>query len=564
MLFIYIKAMTLLQKQKTNNFPLFCLLWLLLFALYVPTVKAGFVADFTGWLSQLKYLSFPQYLNRHDSQITSLYQFTQFITYLFYKLFGLNVWLWFLLHITLQAINSLLLFVISRNIFNDAGIKRGDIIALGAVLLFCICPHLSETVVWKPSYHYLQGFLFILLILYWLQKFQYQQKAKYAWWAAIVFFLSTYSLEIFYLTPWFALSLAAYYRLALKYDKAIFKKTCRYFFVPQLMLFFVHLVVFRAVYGTWIPHITATLHKDVGFYLSKPLKYIFHILFLGRFFSYSIKTAVYDFSESLGGMITFYAVFVICCAVIIARLKKMNAKGRLAVLFFTWMLIAISILIPLGFPPLLLVYGDRYTYLLDAFTYLLLSLLLSYITIKYLAATIWAAYALINVYFTIKVNTYWKHSAYVLNRMLNTFPDAGNKTVILLDVPDNMNGIPMIHTSPESEYKLLHNLVMPEPINNTVYDGVSFNMLTKDDGVHVQVLNDSMIKVTLNQWGTWWWNNGIGAVSYENADYKVSITDPGHVYELTIKKPAAAYMLLYQTGGLWKQVDWNKKNAEQY
>ncbi|MBS1690182.1 MAG: hypothetical protein JSS96_15745 [Bacteroidetes bacterium] len=556
--------MTLLQKQKINNVPLFCLLWLLLFALYIPTMKAGFVADFTGWLAQLKYLSFPQYLNRHDSQITSLYQFTQFITYVFYKLFGLNAWLWLLLHITLQAINSLLLFVIARNIFDNAGIKNGNTIALGAVFLFCICPHISETVVWKPSYHYLQGFLFILLILYWLQKFQHQQEAKYAWWAAIVFFLSTYSLEVFYLTPWFALSLALYYRLALRYDKSVFKKTCLYFFVPQLALFLVHLIVFRAVYGTWIPHITATLHKDAAFYLGKPLKYIFHILFFGRFFPHNIKTAVYDFCDSPTGMIVFYTAFIICCIAIALRLNKMTAKGKIAVLFFIWALIAISIIIPLGFPPLLLVYGDRYTYLLDAFTYLLLSLLLSDITVKYLAAAIWAVYALINSYFTIEVNIYWKHSAYVLSRMLNTFPNAGNKAVILLDVPDNMNGIPMIHTAPESEYKLLHNLVMPEPINNTVYDGVSFNMLTKGDGVHVQVLNDSMIKVTLNQWGTWWWNNGIGAVSYENADYKVNITDPGHVYELTIKKPAAGYMLLYQTGGIWKQVDWNTRAAEQY
>ncbi|MGN6566369.1 MAG: hypothetical protein ACTHJ0_00375 [Flavipsychrobacter sp.] len=555
--------MTVLQNKRGSSGRIFILLWLLLFILYIPTAKAGFVADFTGWLSQLKYLSFTQYLNRHGSQITSLYQFTQFTTYIFYKLFGLNPWCWFLLHISLQAINSYLLFIVCNNVLTDASVKNSKLIALSAVVLFCICPHLTETIVWKPSYHYLQGFLFILLILYWLQKFQYQPQAKYAWFAAIVFFFSTYSLEIFYLTPWLAISLALFYRYGLKTEATVFRKTCLYFFIPQLFLFFVHLLVFRTVYGTWVPHIAATMDKDVAFYLSKPLKYIFHILFFGRFFSNSARMAVYGFSESVAGMLAFYLLFLVCCAIIVVRLKKMTVKGKVGVLFFSWVLIAMSILIPLGFPPLLLVYGDRYTYLLDAFTYLLLSLLLSYITIKYLAAAIWTIYALLNLYFTIKTNIYWKQSAYVLNRMLHTFPEPGKKIVVLLDVPDNMNGVPMIHTSSESEFKLLYNLQMPQPITTTVYDGISFNMLSKDDGVHVQVLDDSTAKVTLNQWGTWWWNNGIGAVSYENADYKLSITDPGHTYELTLKKSASDYMLLYQVAGLWHQVDWNKKNIDQ-
>lgn len=543
---------------------IFCLQWLLLFILYLPTAKAGFVADFTGWLIQLKQLSFVQYLNRATSQISSLYQFTQFATYVFYKLFGLNPWLWFLLHITLQAANGLLLYIICRNIFKDAVVDNGGIIALGAVLLLTICPHLSETIVWKSSYHYLQGFLFILLIMYWVQRFQHQQKKKYIFLAAVIFFLSTYSLEIFYLTPWFTLSLAIYYRAALKYDKTIFRKTVLYFVLPQLILFVLHLFVFHAVFGTWVPHIAATMGKDASFYLSKPLKYIFHILFIGRFFSNNLRMAIYGFTESPAGMLIFYAAFVLVCIIIISRLGKMSAKGKIAVLFFSWVLIAMSILIPLGFPPLLLVYGDRYTYLLAAFTYLLLALLLSYIAVKYLAIAIWTIYAIINICFTIRINIYWKQSAYVLRRLMHTFPtDTGNRIVVLLDVPDNMNGIPMIHTSPDGEFKILYNLMMPQPIGGKVYDGLAFNMITKDDGAHVQVLNDSTAHIILNQWGTWWWNRTIGATDYENEDYRVKVTDPGHMYEIILKKPTDDYLLLYQIGGIWKKVDWSKRNIDQ-
>ncbi|MCW3121720.1 MAG: hypothetical protein JWQ38_1212, partial [Flavipsychrobacter sp.] len=33
------------------------------------------------------------------------------------------------------------------------------------------------------------------------------------------------------------------------------------------------------------------------------------------------------------------------------------------------------------------------------------------------------------------------------------------------------------------------------------------------------VINDSVINVTLNKWGTWWWENLTGSYSYENKDY---------------------------------------------
>lgn len=556
--------MTVDTRHRKSNFPVFCLLWLALLAFYLPAGKAGFVADFTGWLTQLKELSFTQYLNRHGSAITSLYQFTQFVTYLLYKIFGLNPWLWLLLHITLQAVNSFLLYYICLRIFEDAGIAKGRFISLAAMLLFCICPHLTETIVWKSSYHYLQGFLFILLIMYWVQQFLYTQRVRYAWWAALVFLCSTYALEIFYLTPWFVLSLALYYRFALGCDKAVFKKVCLYFVLPQLVLFCVHLLVFRLVFGSWVPHIAATLHQPAAFYLSKPLKYLFHILFFGRFFSSHLREVVYAFSESTVGILLFYAVLLTVCIGIVIRLQKMTARGKIAVLFFCWLLIALSILIPLSFPPLLLVYGDRYTYLLSAFIYLLLCVLFSYITVKYVAMFIWTCYALLNSYFTIRINTYWKHSAYIINRLMQTFPATNGKTVILLDEPDDMNGIPMIHDAADNEFKLQYNLMMPRPLTNKVYDGLAFNMKDLNDGAHVRVLNDSTLRITLNQWGTWWWYNELGAANYENDDYKVNVTDVGHEYELILKKPSSGYILLYQIGGVWKEVDWNNRTTDQY
>ena len=148
--------------------------------------------------------------------------------------------------------------------------------------------------------------------------------------------------------------------------------------------------------------------------------------------------------------------------------------------------------------------------------------------------------------------------------MVHTVPPAGNKTILMLNLPLGLNGIPMIESFPKSSFKVLYNATADSPLTNTVYDVLSYNMTTENDGAHVQVINDSTIHVTLNQWGTWWWYGVQGGTSYRNADYRLNLVDLGHWYELTLKHPAANYLLLYQAGDKLKAVDLNKKNTDQY
>ena len=122
----------------------------------------------------------------------------------------------------------------------------------------------------------------------------------------------------------------------------------------------------------------------------------------------------------------------------------------------------------------------------------------------------------------------------------------------------------MIGAQPDGEYKALREVYTGIVDKNTIYDAASYNMVRDHDGAHVTVSNDSVIHVTLNQWGTWWWYEGHGAKSYENKDYKINMIDPGHWYELTLKRPASQYLLLYEIGDQWKVVDMGKRNVDQW
>ena len=552
-------------QPAANTGLLFWFFWALLFVLYYPAAKAGFVTDFTGWLDQVKNHGFWEYINRTNFHAKSLYQFTQFNTYVFYKLFGINAWLWHLLFITLHAINTYLLFKLIATLLEDAGAANGRAISFSGALLFCISPYMSEVIVWEPSFHFLQGLLMILLVLMNVQRFVHSGDRKYVTWSLIIYFLSTFTLEIFYITPWLVLTLGLLYGANPTVDKKVFKKILLYFFAPMMLLFVLRLVVYRVAYGEWVSRIgTAAVTGIQPENFGKPAKYMFHLLLLGRFFPQDIKEAVYAFCDSGKGLWVFYSIVFVICICIIARFPRMGGKGRVASLLFTWTLISLALLIPLWFPNMLLVLFDRYTYFAAAFLYMLVSVLVSFITIQYVRLALIGIYTLINLRYAIQVSSFWGKSYRVDYGLLNNFPDAGNKTVLLLNLPESMKGVPMIGSDVESEYKFMHNLLLPgKKINNVVYDVLSYNMTTPEDGAHAMVLNDSTVRVTLNQWATWWWCAGKGGFSYENNDYKLNLADPGHFYELTLKKPAQQYLLLYSVGSHWKVVDWNKKNEDQ-
>jgi hypothetical protein len=552
-----------LSKYLDKNAVVFGFLWLLTFAIYLPAAKAGWVIDSAGWLYNIRNMKFLDYINNTQSvNIPSLYQFTQLVTYVFYKLFNANPYAWHTLMVTMHAVNAWLLFIVCSTLFRNSGIRNNRSITLWGAILFTVCPHISEVIVWESAFHYLQGLMLILLILWCTQRFIHGHQKKYALIAAVIYFCSTYSLEIFYITPWLVLSFAAYYHYALSYDKSTLRKTLLWFFVPQLLMFGLHLLVLLFVYGR-VAHIGENVWQPFSNYACKLPRYIFHILFLGRYFPNPVRQQVYVFIGHNMSLIVFYNLFVLLCIHIASRFFTMTSKGKTMVLLFTWIVISTTILLPLTFPTILLVVYDRYTYFLDAFTYMLLALAASYLTQKYILGFLLAAYSCINLFFTIKVNLYWKHSAYIVNRLLKEIPDPGNRIIVLLNLPQSLNGIPMIGAERDGQYKKMHELFVGK-IPNKIYDVAAFNMLTKEDGAHVIVANDSIVRVTLNQWGTWWWYEAQGGISYENEDYILYMRDMGHWYDIQLKHPRDQYLLLYAVGDKWKEVNWKKKEEKQY
>ncbi|MFZ1497314.1 MAG: hypothetical protein WAS72_09670, partial [Saprospiraceae bacterium] len=65
------------------------------------------------------------------------------------------------------------------------------------------------------------------------------------------------------------------------------------------------------------------------------------------------------------------------------------------------------------------------------------------------------------------------------------------------------------------------------------------------------------LTIAVSQWGTWFWNNGIGASNYSNDLYKVEMGD--FYYYFTLKRPVSEKtVFLLQKGDCWEEVIWQK------
>lgn len=556
------------RPTANKNILIFPLLWALIFLLYLPAVNAGKAGDYYfEWLDKLQHHSAFYFISA--PYLHSLYYFTQAFSLLYYKLFGTSLLAWHLLSVTLHAVNAWLLYIIFGRLLADSGIRHNARIALGAALLYCISPYNTEVIVHEPCYHYSLGFLMLLLIINSAQKFIHAPQKKYAWAAAFAFLLSLFSIEIFYLAPLFVFSLACYYAYAIRFDRKTLRKVTLAFVIPQLALFAAYIVLLVMVKGHVVAHnVDVRIDKAHLYYLDTTPKYLFHLFLMGRYFPGNIRTTFYYLCNRSVSMLAFLAVLIFYYGYIAMRFKKMSVPARLAALFVTWLLLSLGISALRNFPSTGYVTSDRYIYFVTPFAFILIVFLVSRLRSAAVQLVLLVPYSAVNLFLLIKTNNYWRDSAMLTKRLITTFPqNTQGRIILFLNLPENLEGAemigarPMVMNRPYSCFKLMYNSESSNPIVDTAADIASFNMEQTTDGAHVTVLNDSTINVALNQPTSRWFH---AAGSIDNELYRLNAVDKERWYQLTLKRPASRYLLLYIADGAWKQADMNRKNVSQY
>lgn len=559
--------MQFIDRLKASRLYQFLLLWFLVGIIYLPSWKAGFVSDFLGMFGDIDRVSFADFINRSEASVKSFYQVTQLQMYVFIKVFGTHFIPWFLITTALHALNGVVVFAFFKRLFRDFQLHRGELIAFCGVLLFLLNPNITEVTVWKGGYHYLTGILIQFLILIWCQQYFKNGKKQLAVAAFVLFFVSLFTLEIFYITPALTFMLILGYRWKDVIDKRAFRKALIYFFLPQVLLFACHLFLFRLLYGTWIAHYgtTTTFALNLQEILPRIGKYLAYIVFMAGHIPFNVRSEIYSLLSQPWISALLALLLPLVLIILLFRFKKLSSTLQVATFLLAAIIFCLVLVIPIYFDDLFSLYNSRRCYQPGLFIYMLISLFIfSVFSDKKVAVSVFSVYLLLCLALTVQMVLYWRKAAKVQYGILRTFQFQDADPVILLNVPTYYKDIRIMPVNKDNEFNTQLKIFGYAPIKGRLYEASSYNMQHLWDGAHVTVLDSMTLKITLNQWGTWWMYNYVGAGDYETDLYKVKMTDPGHEYLLTLKSRPENMAILFSQDIYWRKVDMNKIGKEQW
>jgi hypothetical protein len=536
---------------------LFFLFWALTAAIYALSWRSGFERDFHGWLEMYTNLSFQDCLNRKGAGITSLYQVTQLQLWVWTRLFGHAPLPWFLVMTGLHAAAISLTTVFVGRALKDFGVARAETIALAGGLFTLLAPHSAEVIVWKASYHYPMAVLFSIGTLRCIQKYLHDSRGRWLLLAVLIYAVSTFTLELFYTTIPLAVALLLCYGLGGMSTPRQRTAVITRALLPMLGLFIFHLVLYRMVYGGVLPHtegLMTTAARNPGSAFARILPYEFHLLLQGRYWSGPTRQKIYDLvSNPAVGWAAFIAIAA-TLLLLLVRFRTASPRWRAAALLSFCAVPGLFIVLPYWIPTLGIYYNDRYLYFMSLFQWPLVALLLFAAGRRrgYVAS---GALLLILVGCTAFTVIQCRREARVFWGALQDFPRKQEPvTHLLLNVPANLDGIVAFQASPDmDEFNSHLRIFTGDSARGRIQSVAGFNMVKWWDGAHVTMLDRTHLKVTLNQWGTWWFNGTLGASDHETDLYRARFTDPGHEYELELKDTSV--QMLYFNGGQWHEVD---------
>jgi hypothetical protein len=517
--------------------------------IYYPTWNAGFVTDFTGLLARLEHQSAWGIL--YCFGFPALEQVLNAFLFVFYKLFGASPLPWYLIHTSLHLLNAYLCFLLVKQLIRSSHFapSAADGIALAGALLFLFSPYQSEVVTWRVCFNFLCSTFLILSSLLYLLRWIEQEKSRDFWILQCCFLLGLFTFELSLMLPFMGLGLYLLFSSAIKKAAKVF--------VPQFALLGIYFLLNRLVLGQWIGHYGAETH------LRFPLREM-----LNNFINYSIKllgfVRYYEHSwkEYLFGLVNqaiyFYGMLLfitLCLGLLIRAAVKGHHKARLIIALGLLYALALAPVINLHFNYLLHIENDRYNYLASAFFYPFLILLIHYLP-RYLFWGVNLLFLLCSLYFVQLTNGHWKASTAVYHSLLDTFEVDDAPAVLLLNLPDNLNGAVMFRDYSKGNRAFRDALyyLKGKSCPATIYEVAQYNMTRPANGATLsrQDASPTVFKVEFNQWGNWWWNNGIGlGPGYETPQFELS--NHGHHYTLSLRHLPEGSVLLVQDGGHWKK-----------
>lgn len=562
-------TITKIYDRCTRPVPLFLVFWVLSAAAYLFAAKGGFVRDYPFFLQEFHDYSFSRFVL---SPTQSLYYGVNLVHYILFSLFGQHALPWILTFTALHSLNAAMVFRFLNSYALRLKARIPQYYFLLISVLFLLGPMATEPVIWKVCSHYLISVYFILQILNWLFRYLSTGQRKYAWYIGILFYLSTFFLELFYTTPLFILIITSSLRYSDAIDKKQYRSVLKNIFVPLLLLFGVYFLSLKYVLGAFVARLGTDQGSSMGAIfkpgnlIEKYSLYFGRVIGMDYLWPQGTRDKWYQwvttgaFQAIAGILVTGLILFSVF------RFRKMRADRQLLFSLFLLSLLSLAVALPMYFYPSFLYEGFRYYYFASIFIYAWLILLLfSFIRKRLIRHIIIGLFFLGNAVVTLYLLREVRRAAEVQWGLLKQYKWTAAPQVVLLSMPNYLKGVSIMGRYDFGNFQRNLHLLTGTKTSGKIYEVAGFNMTSKYDGTHVMVIDNKTIKVFFNQFGNWWWDGYIGASDYKNELYTFDVDGASASYTLTFHEPIpASTVLLYAVGKDWHVVDLKNIGGEQW
>lgn len=541
--------------------PLFLFVFFLLLTLilYLPTAQSGFVTDVTGGIERIKNQPFSNIFQSFG--FPALNQISIFGFYSLYHLFGINGWPWYVIFCSLHALNGYLVFSFFKQLLNHFKIEKTIPIAFFGALLFLIHPYQSEVLVWRACLNYLLVTAFTLLSLRQLLAYLSTSQIKHLYYLQGFFILALFSFELSLMLPFLCIIIYGLWSFYFKNKGQLISHFNRVT-LPQIGLLISYFMLHKMAFGNWVGHYGADTHLkfSIGEMTNTLAKYFLKYLFFVRSYAHTYKETIFNFCEQYGWL---FIIFLLCLSLIIYSRNKagdkfkvspmLNAKTAIFIILMTGFMLTLIPVLNLYFYWIQHVENDRYGYLPSVFGMMSISFLLFQCP-KWLRNSLLVLYLLTSLFLLVSINQNWKKSTIVFNQLIEDFRWYDKENVVILNIPDNYNGAYLFRIIGRgSGFKDSMESLYNRSIKGKVWEVAQYNMVLPTDGVKAEKINPQELKVTFNQWGNWFWRNGVGVgPTHKRTAYDIRFQ--GQFYLMDLKEQLPDAVFIYQDGGKWKEL----------
>ncbi|MEM6316672.1 MAG: hypothetical protein AAF960_03325 [Bacteroidota bacterium] len=535
---------------------MFLAFWITTLILYWPTHQAGFVTDVTGGIERLT--NQPFWKIGTCFGFPALNQLSVFAFYSCYQLFGTVGLPWYLIFCGLHAANAILLWDFSHRLF-QCYVQNAKVITFLGALLFLVHPYQSEVLVWRACFNYLLVTFFALQHWRRLWKFLDETEGDThlknpGWWQLHLYFLlALFTFELALVIP--LIDLIIY--LLFQQKEHPKRKFCNYFqqiSIPQSIALAGYFLLHRLLFGTWIGHYGAATHLQFSptYLLDNLAKYIIKYGLLVRSYGHYEKVFIFEMCEHYGWQVLL-GITVLLGFIGLVFKKKISRKHFLIIGLTGCTVLALLPVLNLYFYYLQAIENDRYGYFASVFG-LPLIVLLIYQLPKILRYLLLITYFSASCFLLVRTNQIWQQSTEVFYHLLEDYRWHNEENVVILNIPDNYQGAYLFRIIGRgSGFQDALTTIGQKPVKGKIWEVAQYNMTQLTDGVKVNVLDKNRVKVSFNQWGNWWWRNGVGVgPTHKRSIYTVYFKGP--FYELELINPPNDAVFIYQDGLRWKKV----------